>query len=490
MKYIGQDPAVLDNFATAVANGAISSGDPCIIESAGTVAAVASSGTGIPTLGSYTEGTGSLGDGVGVAFDSGQNVHVFSYANPNNSYYGTLQAFSLSGGSITAGTAVVFNTANTYNPVMAYDENAGKSLVFYKENVDPRHTFARVVTATGTSLSLGTETTIESENAYTSTATYDANAQKILLIGSLYSNGDIYARVATISGTSVSVGSRVSWLTGTFYGGNDAAVYLPTSQKILLVAEDHATTTAKSAVATISGTSVSFGSTTTISINMYGAIGLAVDSQENILLVSQDDSITNDPLYAVGGSVSGTTVTFGTPVQVNSTTSSWPTVVFDSSSNVFVYFYLRRDGTSSNYDTYGGTATVSGNVPNIVSNAEVRDGTANYNLASYDSDQNQAILFNTVTQPTNIGFTAFPVTTNALTQNLTAENFIGFADKGYADGSDAVIQAKGAVNDKQTSLTAGQSYFVQTDGTLGTTADDPSVFAGTAVSATQLIVKG
>jgi sugar lactone lactonase YvrE len=40
------------------------------------------------------------------------------------------------------------------------------------------------------------------------------------------------------------------------------------------------------------------------------------------------------------------------------------------------------------------------------------------------------------------------------------------------------------------SLTAGQSYYVQTDGTLGTTAADPSVFAGTAVSATKLIVKG
>ena len=41
-----------------------------------------------------------------------------------------------------------------------------------------------------------------------------------------------------------------------------------------------------------------------------------------------------------------------------------------------------------------------------------------------------------------------------------------------------------------TSLTAGQSYFVQTDGTISTTAGTPSVFAGTAVSATKLIVKG
>jgi hypothetical protein len=41
-----------------------------------------------------------------------------------------------------------------------------------------------------------------------------------------------------------------------------------------------------------------------------------------------------------------------------------------------------------------------------------------------------------------------------------------------------------------TSFTAGQQYFVQTDGTLGLTAADPSVIAGTAISATEIIVKG
>ena len=38
-------------------------------------------------------------------------------------------------------------------------------------------------------------------------------------------------------------------------------------------------------------------------------------------------------------------------------------------------------------------------------------------------------------------------------------------------------------------LTAGQSYFVQTDGNLSKTAGTPSVFAGTAISATKIIVK-
>jgi hypothetical protein len=74
--------------------------------------------------------------------------------------------------------------------------------------------------------------------------------------------------------------------------------------------------------------------------------------------------------------------------------------------------------------------------------------------------------------------------------NLTANNYIGIADSGVADTGKAVVNTRGAVDDNQTGLTAGQAYYVQTDGTLGTTAGDPSVFAGTAVSATKLIVKG
>ena len=73
---------------------------------------------------------------------------------------------------------------------------------------------------------------------------------------------------------------------------------------------------------------------------------------------------------------------------------------------------------------------------------------------------------------------------------LTSENFIGFAENDCTDNGLATIQLGGSVNDMQTSLTAGQTYFVQTDGTIGTTADSPSVTAGTAVSATEILVKG
>jgi hypothetical protein len=73
---------------------------------------------------------------------------------------------------------------------------------------------------------------------------------------------------------------------------------------------------------------------------------------------------------------------------------------------------------------------------------------------------------------------------------LTSENFIGFSDGAYTNGQTATIHVAGAVDDAQTSLTPGQSYFVQLNGSIGLTAANPSVFAGTAVAANKIIVKG
>ena len=74
--------------------------------------------------------------------------------------------------------------------------------------------------------------------------------------------------------------------------------------------------------------------------------------------------------------------------------------------------------------------------------------------------------------------------------NLTSENFLGFAAHTYADTQSALVNSTCTVDRNQSGLTAGQTYYVQTDGSLGTTAADPSVVAGTAISSTEIIVKG
>jgi hypothetical protein len=82
------------------------------------------------------------------------------------------------------------------------------------------------------------------------------------------------------------------------------------------------------------------------------------------------------------------------------------------------------------------------------------------------------------------------MTSSSTSTNLTSENYIGIAEYAAADTETATVLIKGGVSTTQSSLTPGQTYFVQTDGTIGTSADSPSVTAGTAVTSTKLIVKG
>ena len=72
--------------------------------------------------------------------------------------------------------------------------------------------------------------------------------------------------------------------------------------------------------------------------------------------------------------------------------------------------------------------------------------------------------------------------------NLTETNFLGISDGVYTAGATATIQLSGATDDAQSGLTAGSTYYIRPNGTLDTTANTPSVYAGQALSATELLI--
>ena len=71
--------------------------------------------------------------------------------------------------------------------------------------------------------------------------------------------------------------------------------------------------------------------------------------------------------------------------------------------------------------------------------------------------------------------------------NVTAGNFIGFASAAISNGASGTVKVVGNTATKS-SLTPGQKYFVQNDGSLGTTAASPSVVAGHALTSTTLLI--
>ena len=134
-------------------------------------------------------------------------------------------------------------------------------------------------------------------------------------------------------------------------------------------------------------------------------------------------------------------------------------------------------GTYGNY-TYASTSFTTGN-------GSLTPSTSSLNESASSATQSNAALTGATSSLTSTKTTV----QIGLASNLTTENFIGISDGTFTDGQTATIQLIGSVDDAQSGLTPGQKYYIQKNGTLSETADDPSVFAGTAVSSTSLVVK-
>ena len=108
----------------------------------------------------------------------------------------------------------------------------------------------------------------------------------------------------------------------------------------------------------------------------------------------------------------------------------------------------------------------------------------------YDTNRNKSVTFfsgqllnngNEVTQTRSYD--------KVVTTNLTAQNFLGISNGAYTNGQTATIQTIGSVDDAQSGLTPGTEYYIQNNGTLATGAGNPSVKAGLAISATNLLIR-
>jgi hypothetical protein len=341
----------------------------------------------------------------------------------------------VSGTSISFGTAAVFESANTSDIGATFDSTNDKVVIAYRDIGNSGFGTAVVGTVSGTSISFGTPVVFESAstNPGRGSTTFDSvNSKVVIAYRDAGNSGFGTAIVGTVSGTSISFGTAVVFSSAST--NNTVAVYDTASGKVAVMYRNDGNSNYGTAiVGTVSGTSISFGTAVVFRSADVSEISATYDSTNSqIITAYQDDFFVTAYGTVRAATVSGTSISFGAAIVFESANTQRTSSVFDSTSNKAVIAYRDDPGVSP------GTAVV-------------------------------------YTPPS---------------VNLTAENFIGFSNAAYADAATATIQIAGAVDDAQTGLTAGQSYFVQTDGTLSETPDDPSVFAGTAISATKIVVQG
>lgn len=474
----------------ATASGVLPNGKPVVVNADGTVSVAGPTGGTVEQV---------VGDPVvfeadpvlypSVVFDSNSNKIVVSFRDQNNSSYGTAVVGTVSGTSITFGTPVVFASAQTNWITQTFDSNENKVVICYQDGGDSQKGYAIAGNVSGDSISFGSEIKFETGATQYISATFDSVNNKVVVAYDDITSGDKgTARVLTVSGTTISLGvadirfsnGSTSFISATFDSN---------AGKVVISFRDVTNASyGRAIVGTVSGTTISFGSAVTFESAATKWTSVAFDSNANKVVIAYMDDANIDKGTAIVGTVSGTTISFGSPVIYSgSTEGNGNSITFDSNANKFVIAY--RDDLSGVgkfvVGTVSGTSISFGTAVDI--NGSQTNSSVEYLSTAFDSSENKVVVAYADFGNSEHG-------TATVFQNAgpgpNIENYIGISTGGtYASGSTATVKIIGNTSNEQTSLTAGQAYYVQTDGTLGLTADSPSVFAGTAISATKLLVK-
>jgi len=467
-----------------VASGSLSNGATVVINTDGTVSVVGTTDPGTPTFGSATVFESANTQETAATFDTANGKVVIAYRDNGNSNYGTAIVGTVSGTSISFGSAVVYASSASYDPALTYDSTNGKVVIAYRDSGNSQYGTAIVGTVSGTSISFGSAVVFESSDTRDADAIFDSTNNKVVITYRDSGNSNYgTAIVGTVSGTSISFGSAVVFESAGCY--NSSATFDSSNGKVVVAYRDDGNSNYGTAiVGTVSGTSISFGTAVVFNSATTTQIGAGFDSSNGKVVIAYRDGGNSEYGTAVVGTVSGTSISFGTAVLFTDSDGRFNTVTFDSNTNRIIISYY--DDGNSNYGTavegsVTGTAVTFGS-PVVFESADIGDKSA-----TFDSTNNKVVI--AYNDNGNSAYGTAIVATSTISTNLTSENFIGFSDAAYSDGDTANIQIISSVDDAQSGLTTGSKHYVQNDGTLSTTAGDPSVLAGTAISGTEILIK-
>ena len=316
--------------AEFVASGTLPNGQAVILNSDGTVTAVALSTQPVPIAvptGSETAYTSAIVAFNTVQWDGATGRFVAVYADPSNSFYGTACVGTVTGTSIVFYSLYIWRSADSRNVKFAMDPNtAGKMMIVFSQSLGTLSGVVGTYTGTGASasMSFGTDAIILNLDIPGDLAiTYDKNTANRFVIMAHAPTNQGKGIVGNISGTTVTMGTAVEWASGgsaPYPRGVHYIAYDKTADKFVTAFADAANSNYLNAiVGTISGTNtLSFGTRTASTLVTDAKPSIAVDPLRSgsflIAYIDQPNTYTGRALVA---SLSGTTVSFGTPVAFN-----------------------------------------------------------------------------------------------------------------------------------------------------------------------------
>ena len=450
-----------------VADGTISSGAPVILTAAGKATPIVETSTPFSeNVGTEAQFFNGNPEYTAACFDSDTGQVIVTARDATALSYGKAVVGTVSGNTISFGTPTTYLSATTSWQAAVYDSVNQKVVIFYNAAVAPSYVstgYAIVGTVSGTSISFGSPVTFTTQNpAYTS-ASFDTSSGKIV-VAFMAQSASYYATsvVGTVSGTSISFGSDV-----VFRSANTqefACVYDTNADKtVILYRESNIAGAGEGIVGTVSGTSISYGTAVQFDTSPVTEVRGAYDSLTNQIICAY----TKTNVKAVLGTVSGTSISFGAIATApTSGSSAWNSVCYDSNVNKVVVSYAYPDASPYDNGTIA-TGTVSGTSLTFATPpATFNPTTESEHIASvYDSTNKKAVVFYGENNASGEGL-VFQAAGTVLESNLTSTNLLGIASGAIRDTATGTINTWGSRNEVQTGLTIGSDYYVQTDGTI------------------------
>jgi len=468
-----------------VASGTIANGATVVVNTDGTVSTITQTGSATPSAGTpvvFHSGGTPWNTSV---YDPTNNKVVFVYQDAGNSDYGTAVVGTVSGTSISFGSEVVFESATVRSISATYDTTNNKVVIAYQDAGNSNRGTAIVGTVSGTSISFGSAVVFESGHTSYTTTVFDPVNEKIVIAYKDEGNSQHgTAVVGTVSGTSISFGTPVVFNASEV--NYPSIAYDSNSDKVVICYQDNGNSNRGTAIiGTVSGTSISFAGETTFDSNTVYFPVPVFDSTNNKIVISYSTAGDSNYGNAIVGTVSGNSISFGSATRFTTATYQNHPGVYDSTNKKIVFVY--KDTANSNYGT-AIIGTVSGTSISFGTPVVFESGVTEYLNAIFDSTNNRVIIDYFDDGNSGSG-TAVVFTVSSLATNLTSSNYTGIAAEAIADGATGKVNILGGVNIGQTGLTTAQTYYVQTNGPLSTTAGDPSVVAGTSISDTKILIR-
>ena len=482
---------------TGTASGAIAANKPVIVHTDGTLKEVSQTITpkaSATIASSNVFKTNSLAD-MHSDYDPQSQTTVVLYRNTsfgNSPGIARIQAIKYTAADATPTNGAQLDIswgANAYAYDLRYDPTSECMLALFNYNSESFFCSFTISGTTGT-----TESHDQIKAGATSSATLCPcpAAGKLFVFNAVGNRTEGWAYTNSGTGTSLTSWTHgdAVYLNGSSTGSESFlnSVYHSDSGKVVIIYRDNNDSDRlKSRVVSYdsSNNRLTFADSNDVTTAAVEDLALEYDPNANKLIALFRDN-SNHCCFKIG-TLSGTSITWGTKRTLQQN-ARYPKAKYTSIGNqIFISYADSSNRWSYKYGVISGTDITIGNsasgyLDSSVNGHDQRGGVA------FDASI-AAIVGSTVQYHNSYYGATRTAEISTSTSNLTT-GFAGFSDAAYSNGATATINVTGNTT-TQSGLTAGTNYFVQNDGSLGTSAASAAtVEAGLALSSTKLLIKG